>query len=477
MIPSLKLRILYIASDFIAGNIAWLIFNVVRYFTLPSAYTTHSTLLQFMQSPQVVLGQIIVPIALVMLYAVSGYYNRPFFKSRVDELVNTVFCTFAAMLGIYFTALLNDNIPERLKSYEIMLILWALLFIFTFITRSIISCNARRLVRSGRICFPSAIVGSPGEAADFARLLQSHRSRGFKPVCILSTDPTFRGDSFSGMPVYPLHRAADACREHALHNFILIPGDDSPGATDRQFRLITSLFPLDRSIFISPGFSQLLTMRPRLTDVANSPLLTDVSSADISPLTSNLKRIGDIIFSSIALICLSPVFAAIAVAIKADAPSQPVIYRQRRIGFHKKPFSILKFRTMRPDAEAAGPALSSPDDPRVTPVGRILRRYRLDELPQFWNVLRGEMSIVGPRPEREHFIRSIVERVPYYSIIHQVRPGITSWGMVRYGYAENVDQMIERLRYDLLYVGNVSFAVDLKILLNTVNTILAGRGM
>ncbi len=132
---------------------------------------------------------------------------------------------------------------------------------------------------------------------------------------------------------------------------------------------------------------------------------------------------------------------------------------------------------MRPDAEAAGPALSSPDDSRVTRIGRTLRRYRLDELPQFWNVLRGEMSLVGPRPEREYYIERIVARVPYYSLIHQVRPGITSWGMVRYGYAENIDQMVERLRYDLLYVGNVSFAVDMKILLNTVSTVLAGRGM
>ena len=129
------------------------------------------------------------------------------------------------------------------------------------------------------------------------------------------------------------------------------------------------------------------------------------------------------------------------------------------------------------NSEHDGPALSSANDPRITPLGRFLRKYRLDELPQFWNVLIGEMSLVGPRPEREFYIRQIQERAPYYSLIHQVRPGLTSWGMVRYGYASNVDQMLERLKYDLLYLDNVSMSVDLKILFHTVNTVLRGRGL
>ncbi len=165
-----------------------------------------------------------------------------------------------------------------------------------------------------------------------------------------------------------------------------------------------------------------------------------------------------------------------AIIIKRQSPG-PVIYRQTRIGRHKRPFNILKFRSMRVDAETNGPSLSTVDDPRVTPVGRFMRKYRIDELPQFWNVLRGDMSLVGPRPEREFYIRRILERAPYYSLIHQVRPGITSWGMVKYGYASSVEQMIERMKYDLLYIENLSFGVDIKIIFYTFNTVITGKGV
>lgn len=479
MTSASRQRIEYIAADYVAGNLAWVLFNIVRYLTLPGAYTTHSTLWQFMTSPQVVLGQIAVPILLTAMYALSGYYNNPFFKSRVDEFVNTITCTFIAMLGIYFTALLNDNIPERLRAYEIMLILWALLFTVTFIMRSTITYRARKRVSSGDISFPTALVGEPGKASEMARQLHRRPARGLKVACIItppgSTDLP-NGTPAADIPVYPFADIEKACRRHDIRNIVLVPDNDTPGSTDRQMGIINALYPLDRAILISPGFHELVTTRPRLTDVANDPMLIDVSAPGISPLTANLKRAGDIAISATALLLLSPLFAAIAAAIKIESPTEKTIYRQTRVGYHKKTFDIIKFRTMRPDAESNGPELSSENDTRVTRIGKILRRYRLDELPQFWNVLRGDMSLVGPRPERAYYIEQIIKRVPYYSLVHTLRPGITSWGMVKYGYASNVDQMIERLRYDLSYVGSVSFAVDMKILLNTVNTVLAGRG-
>ncbi|MDE6315412.1 MAG: sugar transferase, partial [Muribaculaceae bacterium] len=180
--------------------------------------------------------------------------------------------------------------------------------------------------------------------------------------------------------------------------------------------------------------------------------------------------------ASLALIILSPPLAALAIAVKRSSPG-PVIYRQQRMGRRKREFTILKFRSMYADAEAAsGPVLTQADDPRITSVGRFMRKYRLDELPQFWNVIRGEMSLVGPRPERRIFADQIAARVPVYSAIYQIRPGITSWGMVKYGYASTIDQMIERLRYDLIYLENISVATDLKILLHTVATVIGGRG-
>jgi len=183
----------------------------------------------------------------------------------------------------------------------------------------------------------------------------------------------------------------------------------------------------------------------------------------------------DIAVSVFAFIILLPFLVIIALAIKFTSHG-PVLYSQERIGKHGRPFHIFKFRTMVANAEANGPQLSSSFDNRVTRIGRFLRKTRMDELPQFYNVLKGEMSLVGPRPERRYFIDLIMERAPHYSHLHRVRPGITSWGQVKYGYAENVDQMIQRLKYDVLYIENMSLAMDFKILFYTVAIVLKGSG-
>ena len=187
------------------------------------------------------------------------------------------------------------------------------------------------------------------------------------------------------------------------------------------------------------------------------------------------KRFIDIVISIFSLIFLLPLLIIIAILVKATSKG-PVFFTQERIGVNAKPFYILKFRTMGVNSEKDGPQLSSSNDARITKIGRFLRKTRIDEFPQFLNVLKGEMSIVGPRPERQFYINQIKMKDPQYLYLHKVRPGITSWGQVKYGYAENVEEMVQRMKYDLLYIRNMSLALDFKIMFYTFAIILKAKG-
>ena len=189
-----------------------------------------------------------------------------------------------------------------------------------------------------------------------------------------------------------------------------------------------------------------------------------------------IKRLADILLSMLALLILWPVFLILALITWLDSGG-PIFFLQERIGRHGKPFRIIKFRTMKNDAESQGPQLSNPMDMRVTHIGRYLRRYRLDELPQFINILRGDMSLVGPRPERAYFIGQISKHTTDFPRLLQMRPGLTSWGQVRYGYASSVEQMCERMKFDLTYVDHFSLLFDLKVLLYTIRIVLSGKGV
>lgn len=467
-------RIRYAIADFLTANVGFFLFDIIRYYTIPP-YLRGSRLYDFLTHTPVVLEQLFVPILIVLLYALFGSYNRAYtlYKSRLDETFTTVTVSLLGMLAVFFTALINDNIPERITNYELMLTLFLSLALPTDIVRMIIlSANARRVQRGDYVIDTVVIgVGSDNESR-LKKIQKSANRSGIKLKAIIDINNLTNGDSVLGLPVYRGYDVLEICRRLKAQAVVILP--TSKGLA-QSTELIEKLYRLGTPLFVTPDLHGMLGLRPRTTQVAAEPII-DITNAHISPAALNFKRLGDVIVSALSLIVISPFMAAIALAVKYDSPG-PVFYRQERIGLHKKPFYIYKFRTMRTDAEKDGPALSRTDDPRITRLGHFLRKYRIDELPQFWNILIGDMSLVGPRPEREYYIRQLIERHPAYSLIHQVRPGLTSWGMVKYGYASNLDQMIERLEYDLLYIENVSFGVDLKIIFYTVRTVVTGKGL
>lgn len=475
MISANKQRLRYIVGDFMATNLAWLLFNVVRYFQvvvpMVSGFCSFG---QYYSIPPVILGQIFFPLVMMAIYWLSGYYNHPFFKSRTDEFMTTFYTAAFGAVVIFFIAVVDDPIPDRASNLELLALLFGLLFFLVYFIRLTITRFAIKQILRGNWTQPVAIVGLGKKSNDIRRKIEKIHGRGYKVVAFI--DPqSADSDEFAGLPVYSVAQLA-ALKERENLSAVIVADTPSNRVAEGEFtQLLHKLFPLEIPILIPPSSLQVISSKPQVGDIAAEPFI-NICSARLTDAAWNFKRCGDVAVSALALVLLSPLFLIIAAMIRRESKG-PVFYRQERLGLHKKPFRIIKFRTMVTDAESAGPRLSSENDPRVTRVGQTLRKYRLDELPQFWNVLRGEMSLVGPRPEREFFVRQIIAKAPYYTLLHQVRPGITSWGMVKYGYATSVDEMIERSHYDLLYLENISLIIDLKILLHTVNTVASGRGV
>jgi len=400
-----------------------------------------------------------------------GLYQGVLRKSRLTELGRLVQVGSVFVLGYFLLFMLDDYVKNYHNYWGSLQRFGGGLLAVSIVWRLAVGSQIRWMITQKKILFPTLLIGQRDLLALYQPKLRTHASSSGEVLAgWMSTSGSTTESTCCDLPYLgPSTEVAHWAERLAVEDVVIaLPPDQHQLLTP----LLLDLEQLRVRIFMIPDTYGILSGMVGL-DEHGVPLM-EWHHEPMDAWQRNSKRAVDLLLSALALAILTPVFACVSLAVATTRG--PIFFTQERLGRGGKAFRIVKFRTMRVDAESQGPQLSSEDDPRITAVGKVLRKYRLDELPQFWNVLVGEMSIVGPRPERAHFAAQILARAPQYRHVYKVRPGITSWGMVRYGYASDVDQMIRRMEFDLLYIENMSWRNDLKVLLYTVWTVVKGRG-
>ncbi|WP_245328202.1 sugar transferase [Hymenobacter aquaticus] len=461
-----------IAADFLAALLAWMCFFLLRKYLLSEINEGY----RFTGGELFTLTGSALMIALfwTVLYTLIGEYRDIFRKSRLAEIIRLARISVLGALVIFFALLLDDQGVSSYRLYYKTITAYFLLhFFITAVLRTWAITTVQGLVRRGVISFNTLLVGSNMLAREtYQELARTGKHLGLKLVGFAPVGDTVDADLAAELPARGSYTRLPALIRALKIEQVIIAIEPS------EHRMIQEILSLlegtPARVSILPDLYQMLLGSVKVNHLFGTPLI-EIKHDLLPPWQEFTKRGLDILGSLLFLLLAWPVYAFTAVMVRLSSPG-PIFYAQERIGKNAQPFRIYKFRSMYVDAEKMGPALSSDHDPRITPWGRFMRKVRLDELPQFWNVVKGDMSLVGPRPERRFYIDQIVKVAPHYRHLHRVRPGITSLGQVKYGYAETVAQMVERLKFDILYIENMSLAMDFRVMLYTLKIIVEGRG-
>jgi exopolysaccharide biosynthesis polyprenyl glycosylphosphotransferase len=462
---------LYAIADYVSAMFSWALFFVARKVWIEGYQVDQYK--TFLNDERFYIGIILIPVCWLILYFFTGTYTDVYRKSRISEILYTVLVSAVGVVIIFFTLLIDDHVTRYSDYYFAVAMLFGFHVVATSLGRLLVLNIAKQQIHSGSFGFNTLMVGGDKRAIEVYQDLTSHpHSLGYKFKGFIDTN----GNSTNGLMQHlscigKMNNLQNVLDDQQIEEVIVAI---ETSEHQRLGEILNLLASKNVVIKIIPDMYDILSGSVKMNHIMGTGFI-EIYPELMARWQYILKRTLDITVSSLVLILLSPLLLFIAIKVKLSSHG-PVFYKQERIGLHGKPFTIYKFRSMHVDAEKTGPALSKRFDRRITPWGKVMRKWRLDELPQFWNVLKGEMSLVGPRPERLYYIDQIVEKAPDYKHLQRVQPGITSWGMVKFGYAQNIEEMLNRMKFDLIYIENMSLLLDLKIMLYTVRVIMQGRG-